>query len=251
MIPISLEGKVAIVTGASQGIGEATARCLAEAGATVCVNYFEEGTGANRELAEGVATACGPGAFATAADVRSSADVERLFDDVIARAGGLDILVNNAGIIRDGTCAKLTEEEWDAVVDTNLKAAFLTAKQAATRMRKGGRIINLSSVSAFLGFFGQINYAASKGGLVSMTRVLARELAKRSITVNAVAPGIIQTTMLDTIPGPLLEAYLQHVPLGRTGSPRELANAILFLASDLASFVTGQTLHVNGGMYAG
>jgi len=162
----------------------------------------------------------------------------------------LDFLINNAGIIRDRTLAKLTDEDWDLVLETNLSAVYRTTQSALAYLQNGGRIINLASISAVLGFFGQSNYAASKAGVMALTKVLSKELAHRGILVNAVAPGVVKTEMSATIPPQVQETMLSQIPLGRFGQPEEIAATILFLCSDWASYITGQTLHVNGGWWA-
>jgi 3-oxoacyl-[acyl-carrier protein] reductase len=164
--------------------------------------------------------------------------------------GGLDIVVNNAGILRDRSVAKMSEEDWNAVVQTNLGGVFHVCQEAARVLREGGRVINIGSISGSMGFYGQANYAAAKAGVAAMGRVLSRELAKRRITVNTVAPGVVLTDMGKSIPETAREEMLRSIPLGRFGDPVEISNAVLFLASDLASYITGQTLQVNGGWYA-
>jgi len=187
---------------------------------------------------------------AVAADVRSLAQMSAAVATTCERFGRLDIVVNNAGIVRDRTVKKMAEDEWQQVIDTNLTGVFNTCKAAEPRLESGGRIINLSSISGSLGFFGQANYAAAKAGVIGFTKVLAKELARRAITVNAVAPGVVLTDMGMTIPDAERQRMLAHVPLGRFGEPQDIANMVLFLASDLASYLTGQTLHPNGGWHA-
>jgi 3-oxoacyl-[acyl-carrier protein] reductase len=245
MVSIDLSGRTAIVTGAGQGLGAAVARRLHEAGASVVVNYFEDGE--NRSRAEQTAAGLGPRAAALPADVRDPEAVRGLFDAALARFGGIDIVVSNAGIIRDRTMRKMSLEEWQAVVDTNLTGTFLVCREAASRLVDGGRLITVSSISAFLGFFGQTNYAASKAGVIGLTRSLSRELARRRITVNAVAPGVVLTEMGLSIPEEARSQMLQSIPLGRFAEPEEIADVALFLASDLAAYVTGQVIQVNGG----
>jgi len=247
MIPIDLSGKTALVTGASQGLGEAVARRLHAAGAQVTLNYFDFGS--NRANAQRIAAELGPRAAAVEADVRSPERVERLFEETIARFGGVDLVVNNAGILRDRTARKMSQQEWQDVIDTNLSGVFHVCKAAADRLRPGGRIVNLASISAVVGFFGQANYASAKAGVIALTKVLCKELAKNQITVNAVAPGVILTEMGRAIPEAQRNVMLSMIPLGRFGDPNEIADAVLFLCSDLASYVSGQTLHVNGGWW--
>jgi 3-oxoacyl-[acyl-carrier protein] reductase len=181
------------------------------------------------------------------ADVRDPKAVEIMFDRTVDHFGSLHIVVNNAGIIRDRTIKKMSSEEWLAVIDTNLTGTFNVCREAATRLHDGGRIVNLSSISGVTGFFGQSNYAASKAGIIGLTRVLCRELAKHRITVNAVAPGLVLTEMGLAIPHEMRTGMLKSIPLGRFGEPEEIAGVILFLCSDLASYITGQVIHVNGG----
>ncbi len=250
MIAIDLTGKTAIVTGGGQGLGRATVRRLYDAGASVVVNYFEDAQGVNRARAEETLSAMdSERAAVLAADVRSAAAVERMVDQTIDRFSSLDILVNNAGVIRDRTVKKMSADEWQEVIDTNLTGVFHACRAVAKRLADGGRIINLASIAAVVGFFGQGNYAAAKAGVVGLTKVLSRELAKRRITVNAVAPGVVLTEMGKTIPEQVRAEMLKSIPLGRFGEPDEIAGVVLFLCSDLASYITGQTVHVNGGWW--
>jgi 3-oxoacyl-[acyl-carrier protein] reductase len=250
MISIDLSGKTALITGAGQGLGAATATMLHRAGANVVINYFDDPTGENRPKAEALAATLGERAAALPADVRSTAHVALMVDKTIARFGALDILVNNAGILKDRTMKKMTLEEWQAVIDTNLTGVFNMCKEGADRMRDGGAIISLSSIAAYVGFFGQTNYAAAKAGVSAMTKVLSRELARRRIRVNAVAPGVVLTGMGKSIPEEARNQMIAHVPMGRFGEADEIASVVLFLASDLSSYMTGQTLHVNGGWWS-
>jgi 3-oxoacyl-[acyl-carrier protein] reductase len=244
---IDLTGKTAIVTGSSQGLGLATAKCLHAAGANVVINYFPDSAGKHaRQAAEAVA-ALGERAVAAPADVRSADDTAALVAVAVRTFGSLEILVNNAGIIRDVTVKKMSADDWQDVIDTNLSGVFRMCKSAAVEMSDGGRIVNLSSISALIGFFGQANYSASKAGVIALTKVLSRELAKRQITVNAIAPGVVLTEMGRSIPASSREQMLTQIPLGRFGEADDIAHAILFLCSPLASYITGQTLHVNGG----
>ena len=247
MIDINLSEKTALVTGASQGLGETTVRLLHRAGANVVVNYVAMGV--NRENAERVVADLGDRALAVEADVRNAQRVEDMFEKAEQRFGGIDIVVNNAGIIRDRSLRKMSREEWQDVVDTNLTGVFNVCKAAVDRLRENGRIVNLTSISALVGFFGQANYSAAKAGVIALTKVLSKELAKKQITVNAVAPGVVLTEMGQTIPEEQRAVMLSMIPLGRLGESEDVANAILFLCSDLASYVTGQTLHVNGGWW--
>lgn len=249
MISIDLEGKTALVTGGGRGIGAETALLLAEAGANVAVNYFDDPDGRNRGPAEETAAKIGGKALAVSADVRDFRAVEAMFDAAAARFGAVDVVVNNAAITRDHSIKKMTPEEWQAVIDTNLTGVFNVCRIAAEKIADGGRIVNLSSISGFTGFFGQANYAASKAGVSGLTKVLARELARRAVTVNAVAPGVVLTEMGKSIPEEIRRNMITSIPLGRFGEPAEISGVILFLVSDLASYITGQTIHVNGGWY--
>ncbi|MCE9591650.1 MAG: SDR family oxidoreductase [Planctomycetes bacterium] len=249
MVTIDLTGKTAIVTGAGQGLGAATAAALHAAGANVVINYFEDPQGTNRARAQETAAKLGDRAVTWAADVRSTEQVQAMIDGAVARFGGLDIVINNAGILRDRTMKKMTEDEWQSVIDTNLTGVFHMCRASAEKMRDGGRIVNLASIAASIGFFGQCNYAAAKAGVSAMARVLARELGKRKITVNAVAPGVALTEMGKSIPEEARTQMLTNIPLGRFSEPSEIASVILFLCSDLASYVSGQTIHVNGGWW--
>jgi 3-oxoacyl-[acyl-carrier protein] reductase len=249
MIPIDLNGKTAIVTGSGQGLGAATATLLARAGANVVINYFKDPPGVNEQRAKATAAAIGKTAVTIDADVRDPQAVAALFQQAAARFGQVDIVVNNAGILRDRSIKKMSAAEWQDVIDTNLTGVFNVCKVAAEAVADGGRIVNLSSVSAFQGFFGQCNYAAAKGGVACLTKVLSKEVAKRKITVNAVAPGVVLTEMGKTISEEARAQMVKQIPLGRFGEPDEIGGVILFLCSDLASYVTGQTIHISGGLY--
>jgi 3-oxoacyl-[acyl-carrier protein] reductase len=249
VIQIDLSGKTALVTGASQGLGATTVNVLHRAGANVVINYFNDPEGANRRRADVLVGTLGDRATALPADVRRPAELTELVNQTVARFGKLDIVVNNAGILRDKTMKKLTDADWQAVIDTNLTGVFNTCRAAAEVLAEGGRVVNISSIAAAVGFFGQCNYASAKAGVVGLTKVLSRELARRRITVNAVAPGVVLTDMGKAIPEEHRSEMLKSIPLGRFGEPEEVSNAILFLCSDLASYVTGQTLHVNGGWW--
>lgn len=247
MIGIDLSGRTAIVTGGGQGLGAATAVLLGQAGANVVVNYIGDPEGTNRARAQATAERIGAAAVAVQADVRDPDAVAAMFAAAGKRFGAVDILVANAGVLRDRTLAKMSDEEWREVIETNLTGAFTVCREAARTLSDDGRIITIASISAVIGFFGQTNYAASKAGVVGLTRALSRELAKRRITVNAVAPGIVLTEMGRSIPEAVRGEMLNSVPLGRFGEPEEVARAVLFLASDLSSYITGQLLQVNGG----
>jgi len=244
----SLKDKVAIVTGASQGIGRDTALALAQAGAKIAVAARNE-----EKLATLVTEieAAGGTALAVKMDVADADQVKAGFKQVIEKFGRLDILVNNAAITRDGLSMRMKQDDWEAVLKTNLTGAHLCIQQAlATMMRaRAGRIINISSVVAQSGNAGQANYVAAKAGLIGLTKAVAIEIASRNITVNAVAPGFIETPMTDVLPDKVKEELKTRIPLGRMGSAREVAAAIVFLASDEAGYITGHVLNVNGGMH--
>lgn len=247
---IDLSGKTAVITGGGQGLGRATATTLHQAGAAVAVTYFEDPDGHNQARAEETVASLGDRAMAVVGDVRNRASVAAALDTVADRFGSLDILVNNAAILRDRSLKKMEDAEWDAVIETNLTGVYNVCKEAATRLAESGRIVSMASISGFVGFFGQANYSAAKAGVVGLTKALSKELAKRKITVNAVAPGVVLTEMGKSIPEAAREEMLKQIPLNRFGEPEEIANAILFLCSPLADYLTGQTIHVNGGWFA-
>lgn len=243
-----LEGKVAVVTGASRGIGKAIALKLASQGAKVVINYNGSEEKA-KEVQAQIETEGGK-AVIYQCDVSDYDACQTFIQDVVNTEGSLDILVNNAGITRDGLLMKMSEEDFDKVVDTNLKGAFHTIRFAARQMLKqrSGRIINMASVVGVTGNAGQANYAASKAGVIGLTKATARELASRGITVNAVAPGFIETDMTAVLSEKVKEASVAQIPLGKFGSPEQVAAAVAFLASSDAAYITGQVLHVDGGM---
>jgi len=248
---MSLDGKTALVTGGSRGIGRAICLQLAAKGATVGVNYVNNSAAADETLA--AITAAGGKGFVVGFDVADSAAVQKAVKDITADHGGVDILVNNAGITRDGLMARMKDADWDAVLETNLKGAFICSKAVMRGMMKKrwGRIINITSVIGFLGNSGQVNYAAAKAGLVGFSKSMARELAARQVTVNCVAPGYIVTDMTSDLPEDIQEMIKNQIPLGTLGTPEDVAAAAVYLSSKESSYMTGQTLHVNGGMYMG
>lgn len=244
-----LEGQAVLVTGASRGIGRSIALAFAEAGANVAVNYA-----GNEEAAASVVSeiqSFGVQAYAVKGHVGSSEQFEDMVKGVVDTWGRIDILVNNAGITRDNLIMRMKEQEFDDVIETNLKGVFNGIKAVTRPMMKqrSGRIINISSVVGVLGNAGQANYVAAKAGVIGLTKSSARELASRNITVNCIAPGFIETNMTDQLTDELKEGMLKSIPLARLGQPEEIAKVALFLASDSASYMTGQTLHVDGGMY--
>jgi 3-oxoacyl-[acyl-carrier protein] reductase len=242
-----LEGKVAVVTGAGRGIGKGIALKLAAEGAAVaCCGR----TLANVEATVAEIAALGGKATAYAVDVASSAQVSETCDKVLAEFGRVDILVNNAGVTRDQLLMRISEEDWDTVLDTNLKGAFLFTKALSRPMLKqrSGRIVNISSISGLTGNAGQSNYAASKAGLIGFTKSVAREIASRGVTVNAVAPGFIETDMTSGLKGDVQEAIRGKIALGRFGKAEDIANTVLFLASEMGNYVTGQVIVVDGGL---
>jgi 3-oxoacyl-[acyl-carrier protein] reductase len=252
MIRYDFAGKVALVTGSSRGIGAGVLTAFAKAGATCVLHYWDDPDGANRTDADAVAAQLralptAPTVHRFAADVRDGGQVEGLMRQVKEACGGLDVLVNNAGIIKDRTLKKMTPDEWHAVLRTNLDGVFHCCKYGAEILRDGGRIVNVASVAGLVGFHGQANYAAAKAGVIGLTRVLGKELARRLITVNAVAPGVVQTPMLGEIKPEVMAEYLKQIPAGRLGTPDDIAHAVLFLATEESAYITGQVLPVTGG----
>ena len=244
-----LDGKTAVVTGASRGIGRAIALELAREGANVVVNYSGS-EGKALEVVEEIKT-IGSNAIAVQGNVGDADAVQNLMSTAIEQFGSIDILVNNAGITRDNLLMRMKEEEWDDVMNTNLKGVFLCTKAVTRQMmkQKAGRIINISSIVGTIGNAGQANYVAAKAGVIGLTKTTARELASRNILVNAIAPGFITTEMTDALPEDVKSSMLAQIPLGTLGQPEHIAKAVVFLSSDDASYITGQTLHIDGGMY--
>jgi len=245
-----LEGKVCLVTGGSRGIGRAIVTAMADAGADVAFTY-QHSKQQSEELAQGIATGKGVRCRAYQADVASAEEMQQAIQQVLADFGHIAILVNNAGINRDRSFLKMTKAMWDEVMRVNLDGVFYTTQLAVSDMVGSGwgRVINISSIVGQTGNFGQTNYAATKGAIISFTESLARELARKGITVNAVAPGFIETDMVSAMPAAALDQVRALTPVGRLGKPEEIADAVVFLASPRAGYVTGQVLAVNGGMY--
>jgi 3-oxoacyl-[acyl-carrier protein] reductase len=245
---LKLAGKVALVTGGAQGIGKAVALLLARNGAEIVVSDI------NLEKAEETAKevqALGRKALATKVDVAALGDVEKMVEAILVQFGKVDILVNNAGIARDKLILRMTEEDWDAVLNINLKGTFNCTKAVVRHMskQKSGKIVNIASVVGEMGNAGQGNYAASKAGVIGFTKTIAREFAQRGINVNAIAPGYIETPMTDALPDKVKEELKRLIPMDRLGKPEDVAEAVLFLVSESANYITGQVLNVNGGIY--
>jgi 3-oxoacyl-[acyl-carrier protein] reductase len=252
MIRFDFTGKVVLVTGSSRGIGAAALGAFHAAGATAILHFFDDPAGANTADAEALAAEwrARPNAapvYTHAADVRDAGQVEALMKRIQTDCGGLDVLVNNAGILKDRTLRKMTLDEWNAVLQTNLTGVFHCCKYGVEILRDGGRVVNIASVAGLVGFPGQANYAAAKAGVIGMTRSLSKELARRKITVNAVAPGIVQTQMMADIKDEMRAEYIKQIPMGRFGTTEDISNAVLFLASSNSEYITGQVLPVTGG----
>ena len=245
---MQLKGKTAVVTGASRGIGRAIALALAKAGANIAVNYTSNSAAAENVVKE--IEDLGVSAIAIKADVSKADEVENLVNIVLNKYNSIDILINNAGITRDNLIIRMSEEEFDEVINTNLKGAFVCTKAISKVMikQRSGKIINVSSVVGIIGNAGQSNYSAAKAGLIGFSKSMARELSKRGITVNAVAPGYIETDMTAAIPEKAKEEFMKNIPLGRAGRPEDIANAILFLSSEYSDYITGQVINIDGGM---
>lgn len=246
---MNLNGRVALVTGGSRGIGRAICIRLAAMGARVYINYVSRSEAA--EETKAIIGQNGGSAEIIGFDVADGEAVQAAVKKILGEAGSIDILVNNAGITRDGLLARMKESDWDAVLDTNLKGAFLCAKAVSREMmkKKWGRIVNISSVSGFAGNPGQVNYSAAKAGLTGLTKAMAREYASRNITVNGIAPGYIETEMTDQLSAEVQEQIKKEIPLAVFGRVEDVAGAVAYLVSEDGQYITGQTLHVNGGMY--
>ena len=248
--PLDFTGKVVLVTGSSRGIGAEMIKAFGQRGAKCVVNYIADPAGQNKAEAEAVAKEL-KDPLVIECDVTKPEQVEAMMKQIQDRHGGLDILVNNSGIIRDRTIKKMSMEEFESVVRVNLTGTFNVTQKAATILRKDGRIVNLSSVSGEMGLFGQANYSSSKAAIIALTKVSAREFARQNITVNAIAPGFIDVGMSKGMPDEVTETFKKQIPLGRLGDVNEIVNAALFLASPMASYITGHVLNVNGGFYMG
>jgi 3-oxoacyl-[acyl-carrier protein] reductase len=248
--PLDFSGKVVLVTGSSRGIGAAMIQAFAQRGARCVVNYIADANGQNQSDAEGVAKEM-KDALVVECDVTKPEQVEAMMSQIGEKLGGLDVLVNNSGIIRDRTMKKLTLEEFESVLRVNLTGTFNVTQKAAAVLRQSGRIINLSSVSGQMGLFGQANYSSSKAAIIALTKVSAREFARQQITVNAIAPGFIDVGMSKGMPENVTAEFNKQIPLGRFGQAHEIVDAALFLASPMASYITGHVLNVNGGFYMG
>jgi len=248
-VNMALEGKRAIVTGGSLGIGAAIARELARHGANVAINYRRHDAEARQVVA--AIESLGRKGLAIQADVAGFADAERMVAQVVETFGGLDILVNNAGINRDSVIWKMTEAQWDEVLDTNLKGYFnyIRAVVEIFRTQNSGKIVNVTSINGLRGKFGQTNYSAAKAGIIGLTKALARELGRSSVNVNAVAPGLIETDMMKDAPPKVIEAALAEIVLARLGKPEEVASVVAFLCSEAARHITGHVIQVDGGQY--
>ena len=248
--PFDFTGKVALVTGSSRGIGAEMIKAFGTRAAQCVVNYVADAQGQNRTDALAVAKELNK-PLVIECDVTQPQQVDAMMKQIQEQCGGLDVLVNNSGIISDRTIKKMSLEEFESVIRVNLVGAFTVTQKAAAILRHGGRVINMSSVSGQMGLFGQANYSASKAGIIALTKVSARELARQNITVNAIAPGFIDVGMSKGMPEEVTQNFIKQIPLGRLGEAHEIVDAALFLASPMASYITGQVLNVNGGFYLG
>jgi len=248
--PLNFTDKVVLVTGSSRGIGAEMIKAFGKRGAHCVVNYVVDPAGQNKSDAENVAKELNE-PLVVECDVTKPQQIEAMMMEIGDKRGGLDVLVNNSGIIRDRTIKKMSMEEFESIVRVNLTGTFNVTQKAATILRNGGRIVNLSSVSGQMGLFGQANYSSSKAGIIALTKVSAREFARQNITVNAIAPGFIDVGMSKGMPDEVTENFKKQIPLGRLGDVNEIVDAALFLASPMASYITGHVLNVNGGFYMG
>jgi 3-oxoacyl-[acyl-carrier protein] reductase len=248
--PLNFSGKVVLVTGSSRGIGAEMIKAFGGRGATPVVNYVVDPKGENKQGAESVAKEL-KDPLVVECDITQPEQVEAMMKQIQERHGGLDILINNSGIIRDRTMKKMALEDFESVIRVNLTGTFNVTQKAGAVMRNGGRIVNLSSVSGQMGLFGQANYSSSKAAIIALTKVSAREFARQNITVNAIAPGFIDVGMSKGMPDEVTANFIKQIPLGRLGDVQEIVNAALFLASPMASYITGHVLNVNGGYYMG
>jgi 3-oxoacyl-[acyl-carrier protein] reductase len=245
--PFDFSDKVVLVTGSSRGIGAGLVDAFGKRGARCVVNYVADRDGRNQADAERVAVGLNS-AVVLECDVSDARRVTAMMEQVRSAFGGLDILINNAGILRDRTIKNMTFDDWDAVLRVNLTGPFNCIRQALPILRAGGRIVNISSLSALAGVFGQANYASSKAGVIALTKVAARELARQNVTVNAIAPGVVETEIMQSVPAEAKARFLEQIPLGRFGQVDDVVNAALFLCSSMGQYITGQIIHVNGGM---
>ena len=248
--PLDFSGKVVLVTGSSRGIGAEMIKAFGKRGAKCVVNYVVDPAEQNKSDAESVAKEL-KDPLVIECDVTKPEQVESMMMEIGDKRGGLDVLVNNSGIIRDRTIKKMSMEEFESVVRVNLTGTFNVTQKAAAILRSGGRIVNLSSVSGQMGLFGQANYSSSKAAIIALTKVSAREFARQNITVNAIAPGFIDVGMSKGMPDEVTANFIKQIPLGRLGDVNEIVSAALFLASPMASYITGHVLNVNGGFYMG
>jgi 3-oxoacyl-[acyl-carrier protein] reductase len=248
--PFDFSGKVVLVTGSSRGIGAEMIKAFGKRGAQCVVNYVADAQGQNKTDAENVATEL-KDPLVIECDVTQPGQVESMMTEIHDKCGGLDVLVNNSGIIHDRTIKKMSIEEFESVVRVNLIGTFTVTQKAAAILRNGGCIVNLSSVSGQMGLFGQANYSSSKAAIIALTKVSAREFARQNITVNAIAPGFIDVGMSKGMPEEVTANFIKQIPLGRLGAVNEIVDAALFLASPMASYITGHVLNVNGGFYMG
>jgi len=248
--PLDFSGKVVLVTGSSRGIGAEMIKAFGKHGAQCVVNYVADPQGQNKTDATNVAKDLNK-PLVIECDVTQPAQVEAMMKQIQDRHGGLDILVNNSGIISDRSIKKMSIDDFESVIRVNLTGTFIATQKATTILRNAGRIINMSSVSGQMGLFGQANYSSSKAGIIALTKVSAREFARQNITVNAIAPGFIDVGMSKGVPDEAMQNFIKQIPLGRLGDVSEIVNAALFLASPMASYITGHVLNVNGGFYMG